>query len=56
MDEELMNALKRIKEICEQDTCNICPFGSKTPKCMLKHHSPKDWEFNEPDEIFRYFK
>lgn len=56
MDEETMNALKKIKTICENtDYCDKCPFGNRNSECKIIEYNPANWELKEPGEIYRYF-
>ena len=56
MDEEIMNALKKIQEICKTKSCSVCPFGDKCGCCKISDVMPETWKLNNSDEIYRYFK
>lgn len=58
---EILDALKIIKEECEGDECNTCPFGRKksnlTYECVLLHTLPEEWDIADDEpEIWRAFK
>lgn len=47
---KIMNAAKKLKEICEHLDCDKCPFIAediKTDKrqCLLATHIPACWDF-----------
>lgn len=57
MDEQIMNVLKKIREICKENPdCETCPFSiyaDNDYSCAINTVRPDDWNFNEP--IYKYF-
>ena len=51
--EEIINALKVIKEECAGQVCEKCPFGGDGGKCKLVNDSPDNWAIDEGDGIWR---
>lgn len=47
-EEETINALALIKDICEEHTCSECPFGTKDGLCLLHDNCPENWCLNAP--------
>lgn len=60
--EEIINALKVIKDECEGTICGKCPFGSHISYngtlCKLRLDEPVEWEIAElpPPETWRALK
>jgi hypothetical protein len=57
--EEIVNALKVIKEECCGTPCDTCPFYSdKKGRCEIRSgNAPTNWEINKPEpETWRAFK
>ena len=58
--EEIINALRLIKDICEDRdvNCTKCPFGIKGLGCFFEHNadSPEYWDLTEETEAWRAFK
>lgn len=44
--EEILNALKLIREVCSNSTCDICPFRipETVDGCMINHCQPDGWQ------------
>lgn len=44
--EEILNALKLIREVCSNSTCDICPFRipETVDGCMINHCEPDRWQ------------
>lgn len=58
--EEILNALKIIKETCsEQDECKHCPFcgtfRDSRDFCVICDHTPSAWELNDATGEWRAF-
>lgn len=45
-DEEVLEELQKIKEYCEQNSCEKCIFNDGDRKCFLKN-IPQNWELDE---------
>ena len=56
--EEIINALKVIKDECFETRCNDCPFGRGENNCKLLGTNPADWKIAElpPPETWRALK
>lgn len=60
--EEIIGALKIIKEECNEVLCQQCPLGGNEmingSFCRLKSSNPGDWQIKEelPKEVWRAFK
>ena len=56
--EEILNALKIIKEECYHAACKECPFGERDGGCLTQDHVPESWsiEDEEPEQVWRAFK
>lgn len=58
--EEIINALKVIKDECEGIGCDKCPFRRKNNlayECVLMHTLPDEWDIaDEEPEAWRAFK
>ena len=49
--QEILKALQLIKDICNSNQCEKCPFGgSDDGECNIHSHMPYDWSNKEPDE------
>ena len=46
--EEIVNALALIKDICEEHDCLECPFGTNDSTCLLHDNCPENWCLNAP--------
>lgn len=56
-NEEIINALKTIKEICTKNICSECPFlNIDTDICTFSKIDPCNWIINEEKQIWRAFK
>ena len=62
--EEILDALKVIKETCDDfDCCNACPFYKFTESlnwnasCAIRdqNETPADWELRENHDVWRAF-
>lgn len=47
--EKIIDALKTIRDVCDDSTCTDCPFG-RDYHCMIKEYDPVEWMVNEKDE------
>lgn len=59
--EEIINALRIIKDECATTNCEDCPFGDlnyiSATHCKLKRVNPVDWEINDiPPQTWRALK
>lgn len=61
-EEEILNALKVIKEVCaEFENCPNCPFYkfteslSWTADCVIRNKMPRRWELNTSKPAWRAF-
>jgi hypothetical protein len=59
--EEILNALKVIRDECEGVWCDKCPFGRRENnlvyECALRHTLPDEWDIAEEEpETWRAFK
>lgn len=53
---EIIEALKTIKETCvETRDCKDCPFCI-TNRCYLQENAPDGWEINTEEIVWRAFK
>jgi len=53
--EQIIDVLKTIKEICQENTCKSCPFGVGS-LCVLRSGNPLSWKLNETEKtIWRAF-
>ena len=53
-NEQIIEALKTIKEVCNNDTssCVKCPFHVCNT-CGITDLEPHNWEINEPGKVWR---
>ena len=56
MDEQIIQALEKIQKICEENSCDICPFSVGKDDCGLNELAPHQWTINKPDDKYRYFR
>lgn len=55
--EEIINALKVIKEECTGTQCRNCPFGEINGVCRLEERTPALWDItDEPPKTWRALK
>lgn len=56
--EEIINALKVIKDECTGTQCYACPFGNDRDECQFNEHDPSRWDIAElpPPETWRALK
>ena len=48
MDKEIVEAAKKLKEVCSATQCEACPFATKATEnykrqCSLQYHIPMFW-------------
>lgn len=55
--EEILKALQLIKDICNSNRCDDCPFGGGQSDCKIHSTMPYDWSNKKPDgeETWRAF-
>jgi hypothetical protein len=54
--EEILNALRIIKDECRGTVCKYCPFSDDTLKCLVREH-PYEWDIKEEkEELWRAFE
>lgn len=55
--EEIINALKVIKDECSESHCESCPFGNSDERCKIEV-MPSRWTIGElpPPETWRALK
>ena len=46
---EIINALKTIKEVCEMNYCGECPLRMEVDECTLQRYAPYEWVINDTD-------
>lgn len=51
--EEIINALKVLKETCYEQNCKSCPFGTNEEECLLQKFAPVDYYINGEKAIWR---
>ena len=57
MDEQIMQALEKIQEICKNSSCDKCPFDDNDGNCMFSSEcTPNAWSLNRPSDIYHYFR
>lgn len=56
MDEQIIQALEKIQEICKSTSCVNCPFNDGDENCSLQDNPPSMWTLNKPDDIYHYFR
>ena len=59
--ENIVEALKVIKSVCDDNECQTCPLGNiddTTGKilCMIKHITPDVWIINNETDVWRALK
>lgn len=55
--EEIINALKVIKDECEShNCCEECCFNNIHLRCMFSETFPFKWKINEKNDVWRAFK
>lgn len=54
--DELIKALKRIKDVCSTHECIFCPMGTDSGHCLIMVKSANEWEITEPIGIIRVMK
>ena len=56
--EEIINALKVIRDECDGTDCSYCPFGHGENGCKLIYTDPANWKIAElpPPETWRALK
>lgn len=56
--EEILNALKIIKDECSGTHCKDCPFGNEGGDCNIPKGPPEDWVVKKegPEQTWRAFK
>lgn len=55
--EELYNALKTIKQVCEENkNCVDCPLSAENHRCILRYEpiTPDNWELQPPPPPVTY--
>lgn len=57
-EEEILNALKVIKEVCEgYDPCPNCPlYATEANCCGIQYRYAEDWELNDGTRMWRAFR
>lgn len=56
MDQEIVNALKKIKDVCFESECSKCYFGRLDGVCVIMNYTPADWDIKDEKSIYRYFE
>lgn len=57
-DKELLELLKKIKEYCENESCNVCKFSIRN-YCQFEmfasclDNSPNNWDMEEIERIIK---
>ena len=51
--EDIAEALKVIKSVCEDNDCSTCPFGNKNSFCLIKGMTPNAWKINSETDTWR---
>ena len=51
--EDIVEALKVIKSVCEDNDCSTCPFGNKNSFCLIKGMTPNAWKINSETDVWR---
>ena len=62
--EEIINALKVIKDECDshncgnecEDSCEECCFSNFQLGCVFREKYPFRWKINEKEDVWRAFK
>ena len=56
MDEQIMQALEKIQEICTNSSCDDCYFNVGNSDCAFEETHPTSWNLNKPEGKFHYFR
>lgn len=51
--DEILQALKVIKDVCATHHCQDCPFADDEAVCVINGTNPNDWVIAAPDPVWR---
>ena len=53
---EILEALQVIKDTCDKNSCDKCPFSNVYDSgCMIQAEPPEDWPIKTEEENWRAF-
>lgn len=55
MDDEIIEALKKIKNVCEEYECRNCPLADIANNCQITENVPELWNLKNEKEIYKFF-